>query len=79
MERPSELSTIIIPRLKVVHYFFYSEDHIVDVFVSHSMKHRQANEPTGRGFRNRKLATPVAESATVIRVKVNWYVMHIYA
>ena len=66
-------------KLKVVHYFFYSQDHIVDIFVGHPVKHRQANEPAVRGFRNRKLTTPVAESATVIRVKVNWYVVHIYA
>ena len=54
-------------------------DHIVDVGIAHPVKHGQAYQPLIGIFDDWKLPPLVSKAIAVIRMAVDWDVMHIHA
>src|SRR4051812_29255159 len=54
-------------------------NHVVNILIAHAMKHGQADETFVGSFRYGKFAATITKTFTVIRMKMDGNVVHVYA
>src|SRR5712692_6599145 len=54
-------------------------DHILHIFIRHAVKHRQTDQALVSGLGHGKFSALVTKAVTVIRMKMDWNVVHVHA